>query len=424
MTVEQIESYLATINFPCNLNRLPDSAYLVGGSVRDALLQRFKTFLDLDFILPNEAIATARHIANLYDGGFVILDETREIARVVFAKGTLDLARQEGSSLETDLTRRDFTINAIAYNLQSRKLVDPLGGLKDLEQGIIRAVSAKNLEEDPLRLLRAYRQAAQLDFTIEAETRTAIRDRTSLLETIAAERVQAELKYIFTTPQRNKWLAAAIEDGLLKFWLPSAAAKLEQLDAVAKGIDFCLKSGLELPELTKSTQAPCFQRGVLLTVVTFLSALVANEPEAAEAELIRLKYSRAQIKAVTKTVKHLPQLQQISSPMSLSEQYFWFLEVKDIFPILIARAIATGVSVTILTPLIQRYLDSRDPIVYPQGLVTGNDLIRELNLKPSPIIGELLTKIQVAQIESKISSPPQAIEFAKSILENSPDELG
>jgi tRNA nucleotidyltransferase (CCA-adding enzyme) len=407
MTVEQIESYLATINFPCNLNRLPDSAYLVGGSVRDALLKRFKTFLDLDFILPTEAIATARQIANLYDGGFVILDETREIARVVFAKGTLDLARQEGSSLETDLTRRDFTINAIAYNLQSRQLVDPLGGLEDLQRGIIRAVSVKNLEDDPLRLLRAYRQAAQLDFTIEAETRTAIRDRTSLLETIAAERVQAELKYIFTTPQRNKWLAAAIEDGLLKFWLPNAEAKLEQLDAVAKGIDFCLQSGLKMPELS---------------ILTFLSALVAIEPETAEAELIQLKYSRAQIKAVTKTVKHLPQLQQLKSQMSLQEQYFWFLEVKDVFPILIARAIATGVSVAILTPLIQRYLDLRDPIVYPQCLVTGNDLIRELNLKPSPIIGELLTKIQVAQIESKIFTPQQAIEFAKSILENSTDE--
>ena len=401
MTVEQIESYLATIDFPCNLDRLPESAYLVGGSVRDALLQRYKAFWDLDFVLPEGAIATARKIANLDRGGFVVLDEAREIARVVFDRGTLDLARQEGSCLETDLNRRDFTINAIAYHLQSRELVDPFGGLEDLQQSIIRAVAAKNLEADPLRLLRAYRQAAQLDFAIAPATRTAIRERVDLLKTIAAERVQAELDYIFTAPQKNKWLAMAVEDGLLQFWLPSASVKSAQLDAVDRGIKYCLESGLDLPELS---------------ILVHLASLVATEPNTAEAELTQLKYSRLQIKAVTKTVKYLPQLQQMSEPMSLKEQYFWFLSVKDIFPVLIARAIATGVSLEILTPLIQRYLDPQDRIVYPRCLVTGNDLIRELNLKPSPIIGELLTEIQIAQIESKVSTSQQAIDFARSVL--------
>ena len=398
MTVEQSESYLAEINLPDNLSQLLESAYLVGGSVRDALLQRQQKFLDLDFVVPKGAIATARKIANLYHGGFVVLDEAREIARVVFDWGTLDLAQQEGTGIETDLTRRDFTINAIACNLHSRELVDPLGGLKDLQQGIIRAVSHQNLEDDPLRLLRAYRQAAQLDFTIETGTRIATRDRAFLLETIAAERVQAELNYIFIAPQKNKWLSLAIEDGLLKYWLPDAVTELEAVD---EGIEYCLQSGLNLPELT---------------LLVHLATLTAAEPDLAEIQLTQLKYSRAQIKAVIKTVKHLPQLQQMRVTMSLREQYFWFLAVKDVFPILVARAIATKVSMEILTPLIQRYLDPEDSVVYPQCLVRGNDLIRELNLKPSPLIGELLTEIQIAQIESKISTPIQAIDFARSIL--------
>ena len=220
MNTTRINSYLAKIHFPCDLAKLPDDAYLVGGSVRDALLQRYKVPLDLDFILPAKAIATAKQFANLYRGGFVVLDEAREIARIVFDQGTLDLAKQEGSNLETDLNRRDFTVNAIAYNLQSQKLVDPLGGLQDLEQGILRMVSAKNLEDDPLRLLRAYRQAAQLGFKIETETKKAICDRTSLLKTIAAERVQAELNYILTAPQGNKWLVAAIRRWLARFLAP------------------------------------------------------------------------------------------------------------------------------------------------------------------------------------------------------------
>jgi tRNA nucleotidyltransferase (CCA-adding enzyme) len=405
MSLAKIQLYLAQIDFPGDLAQLPDGAYLVGGSVRDALLQRYKIPLDLDFVLPEKAIATAKRLANLYHGGFVVLDEVRGIARVVFEQGTLDLANQEGTSLETDLHRRDFTINAIAYNIKSQQLVDPLQGLADLEQGVLRMVSIKNLEDDPLRLLRAYRQAAQLNFTLEAKTKKAIAERAFLLKTVAAERVQAELNYLLTAPQGNKWLAAAIEDGLFKFWLPnSAQVNLVQLDNITRGIEFCLESGLERSQLA---------------ILAKLSAIVAAEADLAEAELTRLKYARSQIQAVKKTVKYLPQLQQMTQPMSLREQYFWFLKVKDIFPILIARAIASAMPKKIINPLIERYLNPTDSVAHPQCLVTGDDLMSQLNLKPSPAIGELLTEIQVAQIESKVTTFQQAIDFAHAILQSS-----
>lgn len=402
MSAAQIKSYLASIDVPYDLNQLPDDAYLIGGSVRDALLNREKVPWDLDFILPKKAIATAKRIANLYHGGFVILDEEREIARVVFAQGTLDLARQEGSTLVMDLNRRDFTINAIAYNLQRQQLVDPLGGLIDLQQGIIRMVSTQNLEDDPLRLLRAYRQAAQLNFDLEKNTRTAISDRAWLLKTIAGERVQAELNYIFKEAAGNKWLKLAVEDGVLQFWLPNInQAKLEQLEPLERGIEYCSKFDFDLSELT---------------ILAKLATLVDYDPTIAEAELTQLKYARTQIKAVVKTVKYLPQLQQMKEQMTLREQYFWFLSVKEIFPILIARAIATEVALAIIEPLVKRYLNPKDPVAHPQCLVTGNDLICQLNLKPSPIIGKLLTEIQIAQIESKIATPQQAIDFAEILL--------
>ena len=402
MSVAQVKSYLATVDFPWDLTQLPKNAYLVGGSVRDALLNRYKVPLDLDFVLSEKAIATARRVANLYGAGFVVLDAEREIARVVFPQGTLDFARQEGPSLEADLNRRDFTINAIAYNIQSQQLVDPLGGLQDIDQGVLRMISPQNLEDDPLRLLRAYRQAAQLNFQIETKTRRAIGARTSLLKTIAAERVQAELNYIFTAPQGSRWLAAAIGDGLLEFWLPSInQTKIQQLEALEQGIEYCFRSRLHLPELA---------------ILAPLATLVADQPEIAEGELTQLKYARTQIKAVVKTVKYLPQLQQMKNDLSLREQYFWFLAVKDVFPLLIARAIATGVSLEIIQPLIKRYLDPADQVAHPQSLVTGNDLIHRLNLKPSPMIGKLLTEIQIAQIESQISTPQQAIDFANSLL--------
>ncbi|MCC0176085.1 CCA tRNA nucleotidyltransferase [Waterburya agarophytonicola K14] len=402
MSVEQIKLYLSSLDFPWDMNQLPTSAYLVGGSVRDALLQRYKTPLDLDFVLPENTISTAKDIANFYGVGFVILDKEREIARVVFPQGTLDFARQEGDSLVTDLKRRDFTINAIAYNVSSQQLIDPFDGVADLEQRVLRMISPTNLEDDPLRLLRAYRQAAQLDFNIESNTRKAICDRANLLSTIAPERVQAELNYIFTTSQGNKWLAAAQEDGLLQFWLPNIDTdKIKQLDRVENAIEVCSNLGLNQPELS---------------ILSKLATLVSTDEVAAEAEVARLKYSRSEIKAVAKTVKHLPCLQIMTNQISLREQYFWFLDVKDIFPILMVRAIATGVSLDLLNPLIERYLNPEDLVAHPQSLVTGNDLIGKLNLKPSPMIGTLLTEIQIAQIESKISTPQEALDFALFLL--------
>ena len=409
MSAARIKSYLAQIDFPCNLAQLPNDAYLVGGSVRDALLGRYKIPLDLDFVLPEKTIATAKHFANTYDGGFVVLDREREIARVVFERGTLDLARQEGATLETDLHRRDFTINAIAYNIQSQQLVDPLNGLADLARGILRMVLSKNLDDDPLRLLRAYRQAAQLDFTIEGETKTAIKKRVALLKNVAAERVQAELNYLLTAPQANKWLVAAIDDGLLGFHLPNRdRLSLAELEAIAGGIEFCSAKGI-------SDRSNLLELDII--ILTKLSALVSTQPDLAEVELTNLKYARTQIKAVTKTVKYLLQLQQITQQMNLRQQYFWFLEVKDIFPLLMARAIALKIPRSLIDPLIERYLDPTDPVAYPQNLVTGNDLIEQLNLKPSPVMGELLTEIQVAQIESKIATPEQAIDFAADWLQ-------
>ena len=402
MSVAQIKSYLATIELPCDLTQLPVTAYLVGGSVRDALLQRYKTPVDLDFVLPEGAIATGREIAQLYGAGFVILDQEREIARVVFDQGTLDLAKQEGGSLDTDLRRRDFSINGIAYNIRQETLVDPLGGMRDLQQGILRMVSAQNLEDDPLRLLRAYRQAAQLNFQLETNTRSAICARTSLLKTVAAERIQAELNYLLSAPLGQQWLTQAIADGLFDFWLPyGVQVTSEELGAVTSAIESCLQLGLEYPELA---------------LKAYLATLVTPEPDIAEEELRCLKYARSQIKAIVNTVKLLPQLQQLSAPMSLRQQYFWFGEVKDILPLLMVRAIATGVAMPMIQPLIQRYLDPQDLVAHPHTLVTGNDLICQLNLSPSPLIGKLLTEIQIAQIEAKISTPQQAIDFAQGLL--------
>jgi tRNA nucleotidyltransferase (CCA-adding enzyme) len=220
---------------------------LVGGAVRDALLGRRGEYLDLDFVLPTDAVQTARKLAEHYKAGFVVLDAQRQIARVVFEQATVDLAQQEGDRLETDLHRRDFTINAIAYNPHRHEFIDPLQGIVDCRAGVIRMVSWSNLQDDPLRLLRAYRQAAQLGFTIEPTTQSAIRQLAPLLGQVAAERVQVELGYLLKFPQGTPWLTAAWEDNLLQPWFPDATAQgLEQVAALDHSVTLIEETWPEL----------------------------------------------------------------------------------------------------------------------------------------------------------------------------------
>ena len=153
-----------------------------------------------------------------------------------------------------------------------------------------------------------------------------------------------------------------------------------------------------------------------------LASLVSQSPEQAELELLKLKYSRMQLRTVLGVVKYLPQLKNLTTELTLREQYFFFLATKEFFPILVIRAIATGVNQKILAPLIENYLNPDNKIAHPQPLITGKELIATLNLKPAPVIGKLLTEIQIAQGEGKITTAEEALKFASRLLESkSPD---
>ena len=393
-------------DFPCNFDLLPESAHLVGGAVRDALLGRKGTYLDLDFVVPEKSVETAKQIARYHDAGFVVLDEARQIARVVFPQGTLDFALQEGATLDKDLRRRDFTINAIAYNLRQQRAIDPLGGIQDLQKGIIRMVSPENLQDDPLRLLRAYRQAAQLGFQIDDDTRAQIRSLAPLIATIAAERVQSEFNYILSHHLGDKWLEYAWEDGLVTPWFPKV--NREEIREVRS----LTTTGKYLPDKWHNFDSYCPQWLYLAKLAT----LVTQHPHIAESELERLKYSRSHIRSVTATIKHLQYLKTLSSPMTLREQYFFFSEAKKVFPIVAIRAIVAGISGAVVSPLIERYLDKNDLILNPRQLITGKDLIQTLQLKPSPLIGYLLTEVSIARVEGKISNKKEALDFASQLL--------
>lgn len=421
LTVATEKSALSPKTWPFSVSLLPQQAYLVGGSVRDALLRRQADYLDLDFVLPERAIATAQSIAKQYDAGFVVLDADHQIARVVFANATVDFAQQVGPTIYSDLHRRDFTINAIAYSPHSETLLDPLNGCADLDRKTLCMVAAENLEDDPLRLLRAYRQAAQLGFKLDASTQQTIRALAPSLGRMAAERVRGELDCLLSLPEGSTLLTLAWQDGLLQTWLPDLASpeleRLATLDQLAaqyheRWPDY---SNL-LHSWVKEQTTPGLHRSWLKA--TKLSQLLPPGLGAAETTLAHLKYSRAEQQAVLSILKGWHCLSQYSSRLALSrgEQYQLFKVAGAGLGGVALLGLAHGLPESLILPIVDRYLTPADPIAHLRPLVTGKDLVQGLALKPGPKIGELLEAIALAQAEGLVNSRDEALEWAKDRL--------
>jgi putative nucleotidyltransferase with HDIG domain len=218
---------------PPLINRIMDilpadqEIYLVGGAVRDLLLSRLSP--DLDFALPAKGISLARTVANTLNADFLPLDDERDTGRVIFtdedgSRVFLDFAVYRGADLTEDLRARDFTINAIAYNLRDETIIDPTEGGKDLRAKLIRACSPTSLSDDPVRILRAVRQAAAFDFHIDKNTRELMKQSADQLGRISPERLRDEVFKILKGPKPDACMRALEMLGVLPYLMPELVA--------------------------------------------------------------------------------------------------------------------------------------------------------------------------------------------------------
>ena len=227
-------------------NKAGHELYLVGGPVRDALLGRPTS--DLDFTTdarPEQILAAVSPLGTTWETGIafgtvgVQLGEHRcEIT--TYRSDSYDAASRKpqvefGDTVEDDLVRRDFTVNAMAVALPvdaARPIVDPAGGLDDLAACLLRTPIApeRSFSDDPLRMMRAARFVSQLGFTVESGTYTAITEMTDRLDIVSAERVRDELTKLLLGKDPRSGLAILVDSGMAEHVLPEVARLRETVD--------------------------------------------------------------------------------------------------------------------------------------------------------------------------------------------------
>jgi len=196
LIIDELEKSIKFHNLDFILGFLPKGSYLVGGYIRDIILGRETEKVDVDIVVPLNSIEIGKKIAENIGSKLIILDEKREVVRIILNHIYIDIANQVSSTIEGDLSSRDFSINSIAFLFDKKCLFDPLNGLKDLEISLLRTHSENNLLNDPLRILRCFRFVSELNFKIDLKLIPFIKKNKGKLYLVAKERINYEIHKI------------------------------------------------------------------------------------------------------------------------------------------------------------------------------------------------------------------------------------
>ncbi len=396
--VQRLLNRLAPEHWPVPLEAFPAGSALVGGAVRDALLDRLSATPDLDLVVPDDALGHTRALAQRHGGACVVLDKDRDMARLVVKGWTIDLARREGDSLEADLRRRDYRINAIAVELSpSPRLVDPTGGLNDLKAGLLTAVAEQNLIDDPLRLLRGLRLAAELGFAIDDATEHLLSLHSTLLPRAAPERIQAELSKLVQAPWADGALRQLHASGLIRPWVaspPQEGAALQNTTTIE-----------ERTQLLSSEEGE--QARPLLRLTALLS----------DAGLQQLRFSRRQIQRC-KRLRTWQQRDDGQAYAQLPEEERLQLhsEMGADLPALIIQ-LAPDDQQTWL----QRWRNPDDPLFHPRPPIDGTTLQQKLSIPAGPALGRLLKHLSLERAFGRLEGQDAALTAAQTWWQNGND---
>ena len=462
--------------------RLP--CYVVGGFVRDQLLGRAPRYRNVDLAVPREALEFSRRLAAELGGAFIALDEEAGSARVVVTRLDerieLDVSDFRGPTLEADLAKRDFTINAIAVALEDwlrrpgepAPLIDPLGGRQALARRALVACFPGTFTDDPVRILRAFRFVSQLEFTLDAAAGPLMAQACGLLSRVSGERVRDELAAIFETDRAASAVRSLNDVGALDVLVPELVpgrglhqGGFHHLDVLGHQLETVAQADrilAEFAEFAAPLREPlagyCAHQAVerrsrkgLIKLAGLLHdvgkpARRTVEPdgeiwflghEQTGAELVagiveRLRLSNRESDMVRRLVLYHLRPGFLSREPQLTRRavYRFFKDLGEDGPACLltwwadrmatrgpqSRLDQVDLQRRFVEEMLGAYFFQAEEVVKPPRLLDGNRLMAVFDLTPGPLIGELLAAIEEAQAEGGIRSTEDALALARQVL--------
>lgn len=411
-------------------------AWTVGGAIRDELLGHPREDWDLTTdARPDDVRRVFRRTVpiGIEHGTVGVLAPSGTMFEVTTFRRDIETDGRHAvieyaDSIDEDLARRDFTINAMAWRPTTEEYVDPWDGGSDLEERVLRAVGdpEQRVAEDYLRVLRGLRFAGRFELVIEAKTQTALRSGVEGTATLSAERVREELQKVLAAPYPSAALRLYGEFGLLEIWYPELAAARDE-----PGWELDLAAVDRVSETTPLLRLTRW----LLAAFTSVSAtepgggadVEDGEVRAAlgRAVLERLRFSNADARTVTHLLAHY---QPLVGPLDSAAQIrTWLSEVgigraRDLFELHLAYARATNAAET------ERYLrHARDrvedevragPPLRIADLAIGGEELLAMGVEQGPAVGILLEELHARVLEDpELNDPARLAELAAELIE-------
>lgn len=455
--------------------------YIVGGYVRDFLLK--KKTLDIDLVVSEKAESFAKKLAKKIEGKCFILHSDLQVYRVAVKNNPdmeyIDISLMQGKNIKDDLSTRDFTINALAVNIENidnikKNIIDCFGGIKDLKKKEIKAVSKKIFIDDPLRMLRAFRFASEYNFKISKETLSLIKKYSSKISTVAGERIKNELFRILNNKKSSQYIAVIDDVKLLEKLFPvitkmkKSAKKFyyhpkglfqhcfqtyEALENILIKLDKYFQTSKDVLEqhLNEKFSENVTRKNLLKFIAIFHDCA---KPECAKRMDNKMRFLGHEELGAKKTAQIMKELKMSNKeidfakaiisehmrPSNLAKsevitqraQMRLFRDVKENTPELLMLAMSDWHSYKTLKKKIypKKVLKQQEKSVAKlvfnyfefinnkpkDKIVDGNVLMKEFHLKPGKIIGVLLKYINNAYEEDRIKDKKQALKYAKSQL--------
>jgi poly(A) polymerase len=431
---EAVEIPASALQIVKSLRAAGFRSLLAGGCVRDLALGLEPKDFDIATDAPAEEVQQLfEHTIALGIAFGIITVVAGDGSQYEVARFRTDLGYVDGRHpsavaftdvVEEDARRRDFTINGMFLDPLEGRLIDHVGGKEDLGRGLVRAIGdpARRFDEDYLRMIRAIRLAAGLNFRIDQETLTAIANNAESVKSISAERVRDELTRMLTTPGGGRGLQWMMETGLMAAVLPEVAA----MDGVPQPPEFHPEGDVwtHVRQMVELLQAPSptLAWSILLhdigKPVTYAVAdrIRFDGHDAVGARMAeeicrRLRFSAADTSRIrTLTAQHMrighaPHMRLSKLKRFLREPFF-----TDLLELHRIDCLASHGKLDV-HEFCQRQLDEVEPEqLHPPRLVTGDDLL-ELGLKPGPQFAHILSRVEEEQLEGRLHSREAALEW-------------